>query len=142
MVSEDCMKIKCKNLFQPYLLIDYKVRIFQKGIGILEVCHRLSVTSQLRLFTSNEKLKSLFSLKNKNLMHQNIEESSLKLKNLIPQRNWTNIIVWVPFWHKIFSMIIWVVWQYSYYTSLRKLQGIAAFSMIPSLLFAWCHVST
>ena len=63
------MKIRCKSLFLPYLLVDYKVCIFQTGIGILEVYHRLSVTSQLRLFTSNKKLKSLFSLKNKNLMN-------------------------------------------------------------------------
>ena len=78
------MKIKYKSLFLPYLLVDYKVCIFQTGIGILEVYRRLSVTSQLRLFTSNKKLKSLFSPKNKNLMNDNVKVSSLELKNLIP----------------------------------------------------------
>ena len=64
------------------------------GIGIFEVYHSLSVTSQARFFTNNKKLKSLFSLKNKKLKNDNIcetyervwsrKESSLKLKNLIP----------------------------------------------------------
>ena len=31
------MKIKYKNLLLPSILIDYKVCIFQTGIGILEV---------------------------------------------------------------------------------------------------------
>ena len=78
------MKIRYKSLFLPCLLVDCKVCIFQTGIGILEVYHRLSVTFQLRLFTSYKKLESLFSLKNKNLMNDNIKESSLELKNLIP----------------------------------------------------------
>ena len=47
------------------------------GIGIFEVYHRLSVTSQAQFSTNNKKLKSLFSLKNKNLMNDNIKESSL-----------------------------------------------------------------
>ena len=53
------------------------------GIGIFEVYHRLSVTLQARFFTDNKKLKSLFSPKNKNLMNDNMKESSLDLKNLI-----------------------------------------------------------
>ena len=53
------------------------------GIGIFEVYHRLSVTFQALFFTDNKKLKSLFSPKNKNLMNDNMKESSLDLKNLI-----------------------------------------------------------
>ena len=84
------------------LIVDYKVCIFQTRIGILEVYHRLpilevydrlSVTSQTRLFINIKKLKSLFSLKNKNLMNDNTKESSLELKNFLPQRSWTNMAV-------------------------------------------------
>ena len=96
------------------LIVDYKVCIFQTRVGILEVHHRLSilevydrlsVTSQTRLFINIKKLKSLFSLKNKNLMNDNTKESSLELKNFLPQRSWTNMIVSVPFLHKIFTTI-------------------------------------
>ena len=90
---ETALKTRYKNVFLPSSLVDYKVCISQTGIGILEVNHRLSVTSQPRLFTNNKKVKILFSLKNKNLINDNIKESSLELNNLIPLRSWTNMIV-------------------------------------------------
>ena len=67
-----------ENQTPESLLVDYKI-----GIGILEVYLTGYVTSQARLFTNNKKLQSLFSLKNKNLMNDNIKETSLELKNLI-----------------------------------------------------------
>ena len=71
-----------ENQTPESLLVDYKICIFQTGIGILEVYLTGYVTSQARLFTNNKKLQSLFSLKNKNLMNDNIKETSLELKNL------------------------------------------------------------
>ena len=56
------------------------------GIGIFEVYHRLSVTSQAQFFTNN-KLKSSFSLKNKNLMNDNIKESSLEFLTQLDERD-------------------------------------------------------
>ena len=36
-IGRDCTKTRQKNLFRTSLLLDYKVFIFQTGIGILEV---------------------------------------------------------------------------------------------------------
>ena len=60
------MKIRYKNLFlsSVLLLIIMKLQILYISNGnryIEGISHRLSVTSQARLFTNNKKLKSLFS---------------------------------------------------------------------------------
>ena len=50
------MKISYKNLFPPSLLVDYKVFIFQIGIGILDVypigCQSLRILNCLQIITS------------------------------------------------------------------------------------------
>ena len=59
---------------------------FSNGnIYIGGIFHRLSVTLQVRLFTNDKKLKSLFPLKNKNLKNVNIIIWDLR-KGLISER--------------------------------------------------------
>ena len=50
---------------------------FYENTYIECISHKLADTLQVRLFTNNKKLKSLFFLKTKNLMTDNIKESSL-----------------------------------------------------------------
>ena len=119
-----------QELVSAILISWWKVCIFQTGIGILEV-YLIGYQSLRKLDYLQIIRKSLFSLKNKNLIMTisyetygrvwSRKESTLELKYLIPYRNWTNMIVWVHFLHKIFTMIFEVAWWYTYYIFLRKL---------------------
>ena len=99
----------------PYWLTKIQSLYFSNGNRYIGgIFHRLSVTSQARLFTDNKKLKSLFPLKDKNRINDSIIwdlRKDLILERKLPWVKKLNTItqldkhiVWVPFLHKVFTM--------------------------------------